>query len=114
MPEKQVKELQDLAYSVQEFLGLQRWRISVVLDHALPSQGQARMIFQSNIATIYICENDSLEVQKATIWHEMLHLFFRDAHEIPDEFLEGQALELWKRRSERTIDHMAEILYRRF
>lgn len=107
--------MQLILLKYQKILGLLDWDITLQEVPTLENDGQTKILYNMYKALVQIKDELSMVEKEKTLIHELLHLIFRDAHDIAQDNIENKYLqEYYTRQHERAIEKTAQILYASF
>ncbi len=97
---------------LQKILRLQDWDITLLLEPGLDTEGCTKTIYNDCQAIIRLKAELSEENLKFTLIHELLHIVFRDSHDLASEHIRNEAVGgLYVRYNERAIEQTAKAIF---
>ena len=92
-------------------LRLENWDITLIEMPTLETEAGVKTIFNENRAVIQIKAELSTDEKLKALAHEMLHIVFKDSHDIVMNCLEGYNQTLYSRFNERATEQLAKYIY---
>ena len=102
----------ELFKKYQKLFKLQDWEIELIEEPTMDEIAHNFILYNDYKCVIRIRADLAPEEKEKALIHELLHMIFRDAHDLFTENCDNEAIKLYcQRQHERTIEKTAKIIY---